>query len=37
MYQHARFMRHLEAEGIMSRRLEHLPNDKQITDRIAKD
>jgi glutamate dehydrogenase len=36
MYQHARFMRHLEAEGIMSRRLEHLPNDKQITDRIAK-
>ena len=36
MYQHARFMRHLEAGGIMSRRLEHLPNDKQITDRIAK-
>lgn len=36
MYQHARFMRHLEAAGIMSRRLEHLPSDKQITDRIAK-
>ncbi len=36
MYQHARFMRHLEAEGIMNRRLENLPSDKQITDRIAK-
>lgn len=36
MYQHARFMRHLEAEGIMSRKLENLPSDKQITDRIAK-
>ena len=36
MFQHARFMRHLEAEGIMSRRLENLPSDKQITDRIAK-
>ncbi len=35
MYQHARFMRHLEADGIMSRRLENLPSDKQITDRIA--
>ena len=36
MYQHARFMRHLEAEKILNRRLEHLPSDKQITDRIAK-
>ncbi len=36
MYQHARFMRHLETEKILNRRLEHLPSDKQITDRIAK-
>jgi glutamate dehydrogenase len=36
MYQHARFMRHLEAGGIMNRKLENLPTDKQITDRIAK-
>jgi len=36
MYQHARFMRHLEDGGILSRRLEYLPSDKQITDRIAK-
>ena len=35
IFQHARFMRHLEAEGILSRKLENLPNDKQITDRIA--
>ena len=36
MYQHARFIRHLEAEKILNRRLEHLPSDKQVTDRIAK-
>ena len=36
MYQHARFMRHLETEGILNRRLENLPSDKMITDRIAK-
>ena len=36
MYQHARFMRHLENGGIMNRKLENLPSDKQITDRIAK-
>ena len=36
MYQHARFMRHLESEGILNRKLENLPNDKMITDRIAK-
>jgi glutamate dehydrogenase len=36
MHQHARFMRHLEAEKIMNRRLEQLPSDKQITDRVAK-
>jgi len=36
MYQHARFMRHLEDEKILNRRLEHLPTDKQITDRIAR-
>ena len=35
MHQHARFMRHLEHEGVFSRRLEHLPNDRQITERIA--
>ena len=36
MYQHARFMRHLEEEKILNRRLEYLPSDKQITDRIAR-
>ena len=36
MYQHARFMRHLETEKILNRRLEYLPSDKQITDRIAR-
>jgi glutamate dehydrogenase len=36
MHQHARFMRHLETEKIMNRRLEQLPSDKQITDRVAK-
>ena len=36
MYQHARFMRHLESAKILSRRLEHLPSDKQITDRVAR-
>ncbi|MDC1288079.1 NAD-glutamate dehydrogenase, partial [Gammaproteobacteria bacterium] len=36
MYQHARFMRHLETERILNRRLEYLPSDKQITDRIAR-
>ncbi len=36
MYQHARFMRHLEDEKILNRRLEYLPSDKQITDRIAR-
>jgi len=36
MYQHARFMRHLEDGNILNRRLEYLPSDKQITDRIAK-
>ena len=35
MHQHARFMRHLEREGILSRRLENLPNDEEITARIA--
>jgi glutamate dehydrogenase len=35
MHQHARFMRHLEREGIMSRRLENLPNDEQINERIS--
>ena len=36
MYQHARFMRHLEDGNILNRRIEYLPDDKQITDRIAK-
>jgi glutamate dehydrogenase len=36
MYQHARFMRHLETEGILNRRLEYLPGDKVITDRVAR-
>jgi glutamate dehydrogenase len=35
MHQHARFMRHLEREGVCSRRLENLPNDEQVTERIA--
>ncbi|MFV2031274.1 MAG: NAD-glutamate dehydrogenase domain-containing protein, partial [Gammaproteobacteria bacterium] len=35
MHQHARFMRHLEREGIMNRKLENLPNDEEITARIA--
>ena len=36
MHQHARFMRHLEREGILNRRLETLPNDEQIVARIGK-
>ncbi len=36
MYQHARFIRHLESVGMLSRKLENLPTDKQITDRIAR-
>lgn len=35
MHQHARFMRHLEREGILNRRIEQLPNDEQITARIG--
>lgn len=35
MHQHARFMRHLERDGVFSRRQEHLPNDEQVTERIA--
>ena len=35
MHQHARFMRHLEHDGILNRKLENLPNDEQITERIA--
>ncbi|MCP4186272.1 MAG: NAD-glutamate dehydrogenase [Gammaproteobacteria bacterium] len=35
MHQHARFMRHLEREGILSRRLETLPSDEQIKARIG--
>ncbi|MDH5354027.1 MAG: NAD-glutamate dehydrogenase [Gammaproteobacteria bacterium] len=35
MHQHARFMRHLEREGILNRRLEQLPNDEQITARMG--
>ncbi len=35
MHQHARFMRHLERDGIMSRKLEYLPNDDEITARVA--
>ena len=35
MHEHARFMRHLEREKIMSRFLEYLPNDDQVTERIA--
>jgi glutamate dehydrogenase len=35
MHQHARFMRHLEREGVFSRRLENLPNDEQVVERIA--
>jgi glutamate dehydrogenase len=35
MHQHARFMRHFEREGVFSRRLENLPNDEQVVERIA--
>jgi glutamate dehydrogenase len=35
MHRHARFMRHLEREGVISRRLENLPNDEQVVERIA--
>jgi glutamate dehydrogenase len=35
MHQHARFMRHLEREGILNRKLENLPNDEQIIERIS--
>ncbi len=35
MHQHARFMRHLEREGILNRRIEQLPTDEQITARIG--
>jgi len=35
MHQHARFMRHLEREGILSRKLENLPDDEEIIARIA--
>ncbi|MCP3686790.1 MAG: NAD-glutamate dehydrogenase [Gammaproteobacteria bacterium] len=35
MHQHARFMRHLEREGILNRRMETLPTDEQITARIG--
>ena len=35
MHQHARFMRHLEREGILNRRLENLPSDEQIVERIS--
>ncbi|MCP4432410.1 MAG: NAD-glutamate dehydrogenase [Gammaproteobacteria bacterium] len=36
IHQHARFMRHLEREGILNRRLETLPNDEQIIARVGK-
>ncbi len=35
MHQHARFMRHLERDGILNRKLENLPNDEQIVERIS--
>lgn len=35
MHRHARFMRHLEREGVINRRLENLPNDEQVLERIA--
>ncbi len=35
MHQHARFMRHLERDGILNRKLENLPGDEQIVERIA--
>ncbi len=35
IHQHARFMRHLEREGILNRRLETLPTDEQVTARIG--
>jgi len=35
MHQHGRFMRHLERDGIISRKLENLPNDEQVVERIS--
>ena len=35
MHQHARFMRHLEREGVINRVLENLPNNEQVVERIA--
>ena len=35
IHQHARFIRHLEREGILDRQLEALPDDEQITRRIG--
>jgi len=35
IHQHARFMRHLEREGILNRKLEFLPGDEQIIERIS--
>ena len=35
MHQHARFMRHLERDGILNRKLENLPGDEQIVERIG--
>lgn len=35
MHQHARFMRHLERDGILNRKLENLPNNEEIVERIS--
>jgi len=35
MHQHARFIRHLEREGILDRKLENLPGNDQIVERIS--
>jgi len=35
MHQHARFMRHQEREGILNRKLENLPNNEQVVERIG--
>ncbi len=35
MHEHARFMRHLEREGILNRKLENLPGNEEITTRIT--
>ena len=36
MHEHRRFIRHLEKHRVLRRKLEYLPSDKEITERIAR-